>query len=57
MTLVGPRKVSQLQESIKALDVSLSRSDLKKIDDAIPANAGVDSTVTIKFKNGMMVFN
>lgn len=55
MPLVGARKVSQLQESIKALDINLSKSDLEKIDNAVLADAGDDSHMTMKFKNGMMV--
>jgi aryl-alcohol dehydrogenase-like predicted oxidoreductase len=55
MPLVGARKVSQLQESMKALNVSLSKSDLEKIDDVAPANLASDSSPTIKFKNGLMV--
>jgi aryl-alcohol dehydrogenase-like predicted oxidoreductase len=54
LPLIGARKVYQLQESMEALDVSLSKSDLEKIDDAVPANTASDSN-TIKFKNGMIV--
>jgi aryl-alcohol dehydrogenase-like predicted oxidoreductase len=56
MPLVGARKVSQLQESTKALNVILSKSDLEKIDAVAPANSSSDSGPTIKFKNGLMVF-
>ena len=56
MPLVGARKVSQLQESMKALNVSLSKSDLAKIDAVAPANSSSDNGPTIKFKNGLMVF-
>jgi hypothetical protein len=42
---------------MKALDVILSKSDLEKIDDAVPANMASDTKMTIKFKNGMMVFD
>lgn len=54
--LIGARKVSQLQESIKCLDVSLSESDIKRIEDAIPENeiAG-GSFPEFKFKNGLAV--
>jgi aryl-alcohol dehydrogenase-like predicted oxidoreductase len=57
LPLVGARKVSQLEESMKALDVSLSKSDLEKIDDVAPANMASDSNITIKFKNGLMVYD
>ena len=56
MPLVGARKVSQLQESMKALNVNLSKSDLEKIDAVAPANSSSDIGPTIKFKNGLMVF-
>jgi aryl-alcohol dehydrogenase-like predicted oxidoreductase len=55
MSLIGARKVSQLQESMQALDVSLSKSDLERIEDAVPANALPESNIAMKFKNGMMV--
>lgn len=55
LALVGARKMSQLQESMKALDVNLSKSDLKRINDVIPANAVDDYDMTFKFKNGMLV--
>ncbi len=55
MPLIGARKVSQLQESIEALDISLNKSDLERIDSAVPAETIDDSNMTMKFKNGMMV--
>lgn len=55
MPLIGARKVSQLQETMGAADVSLSESDLARIEDAVPANAVADSNITIKFKNGLIV--
>jgi aryl-alcohol dehydrogenase-like predicted oxidoreductase len=55
MPLIGARKVSQLQESMKALDVHLSKSDLERIDVAVPASAVADNNLTMKFKNGLMV--
>jgi hypothetical protein len=41
---------------MKALNVSLSKNDLDKIDDVAPANSASDSGPTIKFKNGLMIF-
>ncbi len=55
MPLIGARKVSQLQESMKALDVHLSKSDLERIDVAVPASAVADNNLTMKFKNGLIV--
>lgn len=55
MPLIGARKMSQLQESVKALDISLSKNELERIDNAVPADAGDDSNITMKFKNGMIV--
>lgn len=55
MPLIGARKVSQLQESVKALDISLSKSELERIDNAIPADGDDDSNSTFKFKNGLIV--
>lgn len=54
--LVGARKVSQLQESMKALDVHLNESDVIRIEEAIPVSeiAG-GSFPQIQFKNGMVV--
>jgi len=57
LPLVGARKVSQLLESMKALDVSLSKSDLEKVDDVVPANTASDSKISINFENGLMVFD
>jgi len=56
MPLDGARKVAQLQESMKALDVSLSKSDLERIDAVAPANTAPDINMQIKFKNGLMIF-
>lgn len=36
--LIGARTVNQLKESIRSLDVQLSKSDLKRIEAAIPEN-------------------
>lgn len=54
--LIGARRVSQLQESMKSLDVNLSESDVKRIEEAIPLNeiAG-GSFPQIQFKNGSAV--
>ncbi|MBU4438823.1 MAG: aldo/keto reductase [Firmicutes bacterium] len=56
ITLVGARKVSQLQEAIKCLNVSLDESDIKRIEGAIPENeiAG-GSFPEFKFRNGLVV--
>ncbi|MDQ6597766.1 hypothetical protein [Bacillus salipaludis] len=52
------RKVNQLQESMKSLDVHLNESDVKRIEEAIPESeiAG-GSFPQMKFKNGMVVQN
>lgn len=54
--LIGARRVSQLRESMKSLDVNLSESDVKRIEDVIPENeiAG-ESFPQMQFKNGMVV--
>lgn len=54
--LVGARRVSQLQDSIKCVNVRLSESDVKRIENAIPENeiAG-GSFPQIQFKNGTIV--
>lgn len=36
--LIGARRVSQLQNSMESLDVHLSESDVKRIEEAIPVN-------------------
>ena len=38
---------------MKALDINLSESDLKRIADAVPV--GADNDMVIKLKNGMIV--
>jgi aryl-alcohol dehydrogenase-like predicted oxidoreductase len=55
MPLIGARKLPQLQESMKALDVNLSKGDLERIEDTVPANSVAASNITMKFKNGIMV--
>ncbi|MFB9760668.1 aldo/keto reductase [Ectobacillus funiculus] len=54
--LIGARRVSQLQNSMESLDVHLSESDVKRIEEAIPVNeiAG-GSFPQMQFKNGMVV--
>jgi aryl-alcohol dehydrogenase-like predicted oxidoreductase len=54
--LIGARRVSQLQNSMESLDVHLSESDVKRIEEAIPVNeiAG-GSFPRMQFKNGMVV--
>ncbi|RVT57230.1 aldo/keto reductase [Niallia taxi] len=56
LPLIGARKVSQLLESMKALDVHLNGSDVKRIEKAIQVNeiAG-GSFPRMQFKNGMVV--
>ena len=56
IALTGARRVYQLQDSMKSLDVRLSESDVKKIEAAIPENeiAG-GSFPDMKFKNGIIV--
>lgn len=55
--LIGSRKVKNLQNSIKTLDIALSENDVKRIEAAIPQNeiAG-ESFPNMKFKNGKVVF-
>ena len=54
--LVGARRVYQLQDSLKSLNVNLRESDVKRIEEAIPESeiAG-GSFPVINFKNGMVV--
>ncbi|PJN90399.1 aldo/keto reductase [Bacillus sp. mrc49] len=54
--LIGARKVDQLKESIKSLNVHLNESDVKRIEGAIPVTeiAG-GSFPQMQFKNGMVV--
>lgn len=54
MPLIGARQVSQLQESLKSMDVHLNENDVQRIEAAIPENeiAG-DSFPQVKFKNGI----
>lgn len=51
--LIGASRLSSLTDSLKALDVSLSEGDIKRIEDAVPESeiAG-GSFPEIKFKNG-----
>jgi len=50
--LIWCQKVSQIQESMKSLDVHLNESDVKRIEEAIPVNeiAG-GSFPQMQFKN------
>lgn len=54
--LIGARKVNQLQESMKSLDVRLTERDVQSIEEAIPETkiAG-GSFPQMKFKNGVVV--
>ncbi|MCM3782373.1 aldo/keto reductase [Neobacillus mesonae] len=54
--LIGARKVNQLHESIKSIDVHLDESDVERIEKAIPETeiAG-GSFPQMKFKNGVVV--
>jgi aryl-alcohol dehydrogenase-like predicted oxidoreductase len=53
--LIGARRVSQLQESLKSVDVHLNENDVKRIEQAIPENeiAG-GSFPNMKFRNGIV---
>ncbi|GAA3312781.1 hypothetical protein GCM10020331_001330 [Ectobacillus funiculus] len=55
--LIGARRVSQLQNSMESLDVHLSESDVKRIEEAIPVNeiAGGSFSSDAIQKNGMVV--
>jgi len=53
--LIGARKVSQFQESMRALDVNLNENDIKLIENSIPDDMAADQGFTMKFKNGLMV--
>ncbi|MED1467021.1 aldo/keto reductase [Bacillus salipaludis] len=58
IALFGARKVNQLQESMKSLDVHLNESDVKRIEEAIPEyEIAGGSFPQMKFKNGMVVQN
>lgn len=54
--LIGSRQVTNLQQSIKSLDIKLSEDDVRRIELAIPENkiAG-ESFPNMKFKNGIVV--
>lgn len=55
LPLVGARRVTQLQESMKSLEVKLSNHDIKSIEEAIPEHAiVVGSFLEIHFKNGVI---
>ncbi|TBL79087.1 aldo/keto reductase [Paenibacillus thalictri] len=54
--LIGARRVSSLQDSIKSLDVNLSESDMRRIENAVPENEIAGSSFPeIRFKNGRIV--
>ncbi|CAM4040185.1 aldo/keto reductase [Saccharibacillus endophyticus] len=55
MPLIGARKVSQFEESMKALDVKLNEIDLERINKAFPADTNGDDGHVFKFKNGLIV--
>jgi aryl-alcohol dehydrogenase-like predicted oxidoreductase len=55
MPLIGARTVSQLRESLKSFDAGLSKSDLGRIEKAVPADAAAYGGFAMKFKNGMIV--
>ncbi|MEK5254677.1 aldo/keto reductase [Paenibacillus sp. FSL F4-0125] len=55
MPLVGARRVTQLQESMKSLEVKLSDHDIKSIEEAIPEHAiAGGSFPELHFKNGVI---
>ncbi|CAG7609817.1 hypothetical protein PAESOLCIP111_01209 [Paenibacillus solanacearum] len=54
--LIGARKVNQLRESIKSLEVHLNENDVKRIEKAIPeAEISEGSFPQMKFKNGVVI--
>ncbi|GFZ30383.1 aldo/keto reductase [Clostridium zeae] len=55
--LVGAKKVSQIQDGIKAMGITLSKTELEQIEAAIPENAiaGGAQPNGLSFKNGIMV--
>ncbi|GKU30179.1 aldo/keto reductase [Clostridium folliculivorans] len=55
--LVGAKKVSQIQDGIKAMGITLSKTEVDRIEAAIPENAiaGGAEPNGLSFKNGIMV--
>lgn len=55
--LIGAKKVSQIQDAIKAADITLSENEVKRIEAVIPesAIAGAGQSNGLLFKNGIMV--
>lgn len=55
--LVGAKKVSQIQDGIKAMGITLTKTDVERIEAAIPENAiaGGAQPNGLSFKNGIMV--
>ncbi|MBV7275695.1 aldo/keto reductase [Clostridium sp. PL3] len=54
---IGAKKVSQIQDAIKAADITLSENEVKRIEAVIPesAIAGAAQPNGLLFKNGIMV--
>ncbi|MBY0217816.1 aldo/keto reductase [Paenibacillus illinoisensis] len=55
MPLIGARKVSQLQDSIKALEINFTKTELERIDNAVPSDTEEGNTPPFTFKNGLIV--
>lgn len=56
LPLIGARRVSQLQDSMQALHVSLTESDSKRIEEAIPEKGIAGGSFPVmQFKNGAVV--
>jgi len=54
--LIGARTVTQLQESMKAMDVRLSECEIRLIEEAVNAGVADEPESTMKFVNGRIVF-
>jgi aryl-alcohol dehydrogenase-like predicted oxidoreductase len=56
LPLIGARRPTQLQDSIKSLEVNLSENDMKRIEEAIPESEIAGGNFPgLKFKNGIVV--
>jgi aryl-alcohol dehydrogenase-like predicted oxidoreductase len=55
MALVGARTVSQVQETVKALDINLNKTDLERIENVVPKEAVSGRLIPMKFKNGFII--
>ncbi|MBP9477199.1 MAG: aldo/keto reductase [Sebaldella sp.] len=55
ISLIGSTRMASLQNSVKSLDVNLSESDVKRIENAIPENEIAGNSRDMVFRNGKVV--